>query len=121
MARTALAVQSIPQFGAALDDVVFTAADAANNHEFINDGRTMLLMKNDSGGPLTADVIGVANTRTANRTSAETMTAGASDICIAGPFEQSAFNQALDGGGSGVFVDLSTDTSLSFAVVKFFK
>ena len=117
MARTSVTVQTTPRFGASLDDVTFTAGDAANDHEFVNDGNTLLLMKNTDASGKTATIPIVQNSRSLNKSGlTQTLTAsgGGSEICIAGPFDPDIFNQT----GGVVHVDLTDDTGVSFAAVK---
>jgi hypothetical protein len=116
MARTALAVQTAGPHGAVLDDITFTAADATNDHEFVNSGREVLLMKNDDASPHTATVVSVTDER--GRTGDETITCGASDICIVPFLDPSVWNQRATADKGKVFVDLTVDTSVSFAVVR---
>jgi len=113
MARTAITVQAMAAHGGGKDDIAWTAADATNDHEFLNTGRELVLMKNDSAGALTATLVSVADEY--GRTGDKTITTGASDISIFGPFPPSKFNQA----GGLMHIDLTDDTSLSFAVVQF--
>jgi len=115
MARTNIPIQSIPNYGESLDDISWTAADDTNDHSFVNNGNTLLLYKNGDSGSHTADVIAPAGIKTYNEAVAKTMTCGAGDICIAGPFDKSTFNQS-DG---TVNVDLTDDTSSYFACVQF--
>lgn len=114
MPRTALTVQKVPAFGGSIANLAFTAADAANNHEFVNDGRSVLVIKNDDAAPKTVDVIGVASSSTFNRTGDEQVVVPANQIGFAGPFPSQGFRQS-DG---TVHVDIAADTSLSFAVVS---
>lgn len=117
MARTSLTVQSTTAFGGGIDDVTFTAADATNDHSFLNTGRTFLIMKNDDASPHTATIPGVANSRTFNAAPSVTLTCGAGEICFYGPFLPNAFNQT-DG---VVHLDVAggQDTSVSFAAVTY--
>ena len=113
MARTALTVQTIPANGVSLDDIAMTAGDATNDHEYLNDGTVFVLMKNADASPHTATLISVADEY--GRTEDETMTCAAGESCIAGPFKPRNWNQA----GGLMHVDLTVDTSVSFAVLKF--
>lgn len=103
-----------PALGGGIDDIgsLATAGDDVNNMDFINDGKTRIVFINDSGGPLTADVISVACSH--GRTSNVTMTAAAGDQCIYGPFPQGEFNQS-----DGVCeIELADDTSVSFLALR---
>jgi len=114
MGRTAIPVQSIPAFGGALEDVSWTAADAANDHEFVNNGRTLLAILNTGAAPKTVTVVGVANIRTFNvAPSLDVDTTNAKQSYV-GPFPMDAFNQS-DG---KMHVDLADDTGLAFAAVS---
>lgn len=110
MPRTAIPITTNPALGGGVDSVAAsaTAGDQANNHEFINNGKTRILMINGSGGPLTATVISKSCSH--GRTLDVTMTAAAGDSSIYGPFPQGEFNQT----GGLVNIDLADDTSISF-------
>ncbi len=116
MPRTAIAVQVAGPNGLALDDITFSAADATNDHEFVNSGREILLMKNDSGGALTADAKSVIDEHA--RLGDQTLTAAAANISMAGPFSPAVWNQRAAADAGKVFVDLTVDTSLTFAVIQ---
>jgi len=115
MPRTAIAVQNIPAFGSGINDVVMSAADAVNDHSFINDGKTFLIMKNTDPAAKTATIVSVADE--SNRTGDQTVTCagGGSEICLYGPFKPRDWNQS-DG---TISLDLTVATGVTFAVVKF--
>jgi hypothetical protein len=111
MARTALTPQNIAVAGLAPS---FSAGDAANGHEFANDGATFLEVKNAGGSPITVTLLtpytyqGVAIT---DPTVSVPATTG--DRMI-GPFPTTVFNTA---GGLMQF-DLSGATSVTVAVFR---
>jgi len=114
MARTAITVQTIPAYGNPLEDISWTAADATNDHQFVNDGRSLLLIKNGHTSPITTTVVGVANIRTYNAAPSIDIATTNAKESIAGPFPTDAFNQA----GGIVHIDLTADTNLELAVVS---
>lgn len=118
MARTALTVQVIPRHGKAIDELTFTAADATNDHEFVNDGQTLLLVKNQHSSAQAVTIVSVADPFGREEDTTMSVDAGNVDpkVGIAGPFSPSLFNQA----GGLVHVDITDDTALEFAAVKFF-
>lgn len=112
MARTALTVQEIGIHGGSIDAITWTAGDATNDHEFVNDGKTLLLVK-DSTGSQTVTIQSVEDPFGREEDTVITTTAG--EQSIAGPFSKALFNQS-DG---VVHVDLATDTGISLAAVRF--
>ncbi len=110
--RTDIPVQAIG-FLSALNPVSTTAGDAANNHSFVNDGKTLLYMANGEAALKTATIVSVADPY--GRTGDLTMAVVFNDFAIAGPFIPTVFNQA----GGLVNVDLDVDTSVTFAAVSF--
>lgn len=115
MPRTAIPVTTIPANGATLDDLRAggTAGDAANDHEFINDGQSLLMVINESASSEAITVLSIACSH--GRTLNITMTPNLDDQAIAGPFPKGQFNQS-DG---TVHVDLVDDTSITFRVLKY--
>jgi 3-oxoacyl-ACP reductase-like protein len=113
MARTAITVQEIGAHGGKVEDITWTSADETNNHEFVNTGRELVLVKNGSEGSLDVTVDSVADEY--GREGDVTISTGASEESIAGPFPTHLFNQS-DG---KVHIDLTDDTSLTLAVVRF--
>ncbi len=114
MARTAIAVQSIAAYGGELEDITWTAGDAANDHEFVHPGGTVIvLFKNGHTAPIDAVIKGVASPRTFNR---------ATDVTVSTTnAEESAFacpDKGFDQGSGVVHIDLTTDTNFEIAVIK---
>jgi hypothetical protein len=105
MARSALTVQTISLSGVTPS----YAAANVDGHEFTNDGKTFLQVKNTSGSPITvtlqtpATVDGVA---LADPTVSVPATTGDKMI---GPFPTRAFNQS----GGVVYVDFSAVTNVT--------
>lgn len=114
MARTNIPVQEVPLHGAALDDVSFTAADATNDHEFVNTGREILVMNNGDASQRTATVVSVADEN--GRTGDQDLAPAAGEISVAGPFPTSLWNSTL----GKVYVNLSPgeDANVTFAVLR---
>lgn len=112
MARTAITVQTIGIHGGAINSITWSAGDAANDHEFVNDGQTLLLVK-DATGSQAVTVVSVDDPFGRSEDTAITTAAGG--ISIAGPFSKALFNQS-DG---TVHVDLTTATDLYVAAVRF--
>jgi hypothetical protein len=111
MPRTAIPVQTLGATTLELEDVAFTAADAANDHEFENNGRSFLIVKNDSGGPQTTTIV---SQKTELRGSPnKSIVTAASKISVSALLPTDIFNTA-----GKVNVDLTADTSISYAVVS---
>jgi hypothetical protein len=111
MTRGTLSVQEIALAGTTPS---YSAGDAANGHQFVNDGQTFLHVKNTGGGACTvtlttpATIGGVA---LADPTVSVPMTSGDKMI---GPFDPSLFNNA----GGLLYVDLSTSSGVTLAAIK---
>ena len=93
---------------------------------FRNDGggEVFLVFKNDDVAVKAADLIIKQNARSLNKSGQlQTMSASAGEQCIAGPFDADIFTQpeqSPDPGGV-VYVDLTDDTSVSFAALRFIR
>lgn len=118
MPRTSIAVQTMDAFGGNIDDITFTAADAANNMEFTHPGRDcFVIVLNEHSGAQTVDLIGVASSKTFNR---------ATDITLTVPIGSTTPQVGIQAvppvgftqSGGTVHLDISDDTSLSLAVVE---
>lgn len=115
MARTNIPVQPIP-IGTWYDaEVTWTSADDVNDHDFENTGNEILLVKNDSAGALDTTVVSVADKN--GRSGDLTISTGASKISSAGPFPPGLWNSE----SGKMYVNLTDDTSMSYAVIRFFK
>lgn len=116
MARDTLAPQSIGSRGSAKEDITFTAFVAANDMQFANTGRELLLVKNDgTSGAQSVAVLTPTDPWGRTRPATTTIDTGQDDVSIAGPFDPAVFNQS-DG---NIYIDGATEDSLSLAVVKF--
>ena len=114
MARTAIAVQEIAYLGSGA--INFSAADATNGMMFPNDGRTVLLVKNDGTSAITATVVSVADEY--GRTGDIAPTVAAGEIRIIGPLRSGLFNQKNGADQGKVYVNFSADTNVKVAAVR---
>jgi hypothetical protein len=90
MPRTAIALQDVtakPRSAV----VTLTVVDAVNNNMFLNDGRTLIIVRNPTGGTLSITFVSVADSE--GRTGDLTRALLASEVWVAGPFPQNAWNQ----------------------------
>jgi hypothetical protein len=85
MARTVLTVQTLGAFGGTTDGVTWTVGNA-DGHEFTNDGRTVVLIKNLAAAIQTGTIKGIASSRTFQRTG---------DVTMAVPDGTGATNEAV--------------------------
>lgn len=111
MARTSLTVQDL---GLAGITPAYTAGDAVNDHEFINDGRCYLHVKNNGAGSCVVTVqtpAKVGGLDIAEVTVTVPATTGDKKI---GPFKTDLFNQA----GGLVYVDLDIDTGVTLGAFR---
>ena len=120
MARTALTVQEIGANGGELEDIAFTAGDAANDHEFVNTGKELVIVNLVAGvaGALTVTPIAPADPYGRSVSAGDRdITTAAGEISIAGPFDPTVFNSS----GNLMYLDLTDATNLTFAVVRYKK
>jgi hypothetical protein len=91
MPRTAIAVQDVstqPPFAAS---ITLTTVDAVNNMMLPNDGKTVLLIQNPTGGSLAITVVSVADEF--NRLGDLSVGLAAGGLASYGPFPLTAWNQ----------------------------
>jgi hypothetical protein len=114
MPRTALAIVDIASQGG-IANVSFAAADFANGNMFDNDGNTILLAKNPTGGTITMTVRAVADEagRTVDLALLIPLTSGQA---IVGPLRGAWWNQRVTDAGK-VYVDWSA-TGCTVAVLR---
>lgn len=91
MARTALTVTDVPLNGQ-VDPVSFDNGDAANDHVLNNDGKTVVILDNDTAGAASVTVVSVADE--AGRTGDITVSLASGDTAFVGPFPGRWWNQA---------------------------
>lgn len=116
MTRVAIPVQVMGRNGGGIDNVTGTAADAANDHYFLNSGRELLVMRCTDGTQKVATVVSVADAH--GRTGDKTITCPATTgLSIYGPFAPGLFGQRGADRGK-VHVDLVAATGVTFAVVQ---
>lgn len=112
MSRTQITVQKIGR-DFELEDMTLTAADAANNMYFENDGKTLLFIKNGHTGSL--DVVVACAGCSHNLSEDLTVSTTNAKESFAGPFEKDVWNQS----GGTVNLDIATDTNLELAAISF--
>jgi hypothetical protein len=112
MARTNIPIEEIPANGGSLE-ITGIAGDATNDHSFVNDGRTLLYVKNGDVSAKQATVVSVSDQF--GRTGDEVLSVTAGETALFGPFLPAIWNQA----GGVVNVDLDADTSVEVAAVRY--
>lgn len=120
MARTLIAANENAAHGGGINNLTFTAADAANDHYFPNNGKVRLLARCLDASPHTVTIVSVTDSY--GRDGDITLTvpaavAGVPGIAYAGPFDPGLFSQRGADDLGNVHVDLTDDTDLAFAVV----
>lgn len=111
MARTAITINEIPFQGSLL--LTGVAGDATNNHQFDNDGNTLLLVENTDAAAKSVTIQSVDDPF--GRSENIALTVAQNTIYAAGPFIPSIWNQP----GRTMFVDLDADTGVTFWAVRF--
>lgn len=116
MPRTAIPVTDMAGTpggdGAVLNNPSFTAADAANGMDFVNDGRVHLVVKNDDASQKQVTIVAVADQ--AGRATDEVVTIAAGQEAHFGRKHPRWWNQS-DG---KVQVDFDADTSVTVLAVR---
>jgi hypothetical protein len=115
MARTSIPVQQLAAFGEGDENVTFTSADAANDHSFVLRGDELLIVKNDDAAGKDITFVAPSDSYSRSRGAGDNdKTVPASSIGVFGEFDPSVYRQS-DG---TMHIDITADTSLSFAVVR---
>ena len=112
MPRTNIPIQIKPANGGEIDVVAFTAADQANGMEFVNDGRTTLMVLNGDASPHTATIASIKCSH--GRLGDATIVVTAGDQGDGGPYPTDLFQQS----GGLVHVDFDADTSVTVACIR---
>ena len=87
----ALSVASLGTFSTGIGDIGLTAA-AGGGDTFANDGQTLFVAANGSGGAIVITVTGVAGAKTYNYAIPKTRSATAGKTTIMGPFPVAVFS-----------------------------
>lgn len=114
MARTQIALTSVAS--AKEGAITFTAADAANGMYFVNDGRTVLIVKNADAATHTATVRSVPDPYGRTGDIAAATAAGATNVV--GLLPTGLFNQTAAGSLGEVNVDFDASTSVTVAAIQ---
>lgn len=108
MARAAITVNQIAAGPDLNKAITWTNGDAAEDHTMANDGRTLLIVNNTSGGAAIVQVVSVADPRTGRSgdigDGSATVSIANGEVRIFGPFPPELFNQA------GNVINVNTDT-----------
>ena len=114
MARTELTVQEINfQKGEA---IVGIAGDAANNHVFVNDGKTLLYVKNAGGGAVLVTIVSVKDSL--GRLQDEVLSVAAGEEAIFAPTRKGGWSQKSGVDQGKTLVDIDVDTSVTLAALR---
>lgn len=110
----ALTVTTLEQFGEGADDVGFEAVDAGLSDTIPDDGQTVVLVRNTSGGAITGTVTMQANARTYNEAGTKVITVAATTgQGVIGPFRRGVF-----GSGGNVTITWSASAGVTAAALK---
>lgn len=110
MARTAITVTEVSTVSAA-NPLAFDTGDSTNDMEFINDGKTWLLIDNDTGGAAVITIpVAAASEDVGFSDTSYTISAG--DFVAIPPFEVSNYNQ------SGGVVHVNMDANVKIIAVR---
>ncbi len=109
-----LPVQTLPLNGS-LADLVYTAVDAGLTDTFVNDGKTIAIVKNGDAGGHTCTPTVVKDSGAMIAETGAAITIGASKESVLGPFDRATYNGPASGAVSLVF---DSDTSMSVAIIS---
>lgn len=93
------------------------AADSANGMMFVNDGSSVLIVKNDDGA-LTPTVTIVAVPDDAGRAVNYTQVMAITSTQVFGPFRNAWWNQTIGNAGF-VYVNFTDDTNVSVGIINY--
>lgn len=116
MARTDIPVETVAPFALSSGNFADTAADATNDHEMDNDGKTLLYINNGGGSTCNVTIKRPAGRGSYNN--AYDLTAVAvltTETRVFGPFPPEVFNNS----SGKVDIDIDFDTSVTFTAVSF--
>ena len=113
MPRINVPITDVPFQGSLVDIAAGgVAGDATNEHEMLNDGKTLVVIENGGVGVATATIVSVADNL--GRFGDEVIPVPAGKTATAGPFNTSAWNQS----GALLHIDLDIDTDVVVAGVR---
>lgn len=113
MARSALAVQTVTITGL---NPSFTAANV-DGHSIVNDGRTVLYVKNGGAGSVNV-TIQTPGSVDGNAIADRVVAVPAGEDRIIGPFAPRVYNQQSGADAHAVYVDFSAVTSVTVAALR---
>lgn len=108
MARTAIAITDATTQPPNVQ-ISTVASDNVNGNMFLNDGRTILLALNSSGGALTITIASIADKYGRSDTALTTLSIPAGVFKFFGPFPQSVWNQ-LGADIGNIYVNTAAST-----------
>ena len=114
MPRTEITVQTVGKNSNA--ELTFAAMDQSNGMMFINDGKTVLVVKNDDASPHELTVVSTGDP-VYGRTGDIVKSVLAGDLEIVGALPQAGWNQTSTNVGK-VHVDVDGDTSMLVAAAS---
>ena len=111
MARTAVTITNISAQGGSID-VPTQAADATNDMDMVNDGRTIFEVFNDSAGVVNVTIVSVADPY--GRTQNLALAIAATKKAFVGPLLPAIWSQA----GGKVNIDFDVDTTITVRAIR---
>lgn len=123
MPRVNIPLVTIPQYSSGAGGAIAlsaVAADAANDHDFVNDGRTFLVFQNTVAGATAATIVSTPDENGRLGDIAVTIpayvSASQNSIVVAGPFAPILFNQ---NSGTRINVDLAGAVTTFLSAFRF--
>ena len=117
MPRTALTVNDLPF--STITQLTTETADAANDHAFVNDGRTIIVVYNGGVGAVEVTVVEQAEPRFGRSNATGTQqSVAAGALAIIGPLDPAGYNIKSGADAGKVYIDLDSDTSVELAAYR---
>ena len=107
---------TVQESARAANDLTFAAATVTTGDKWVNTGREMLLVKNDSGGSVNVTIQTPAVNDGDLAISDRVIAVGAGEIALLGPFERGLYSNPADSYKATVICSSVTDVTL--AVIK---
>ena len=117
MARTNIPITELPFSG--ITQLSWTAGDATNDHVFINDGNTIIIVKNGGGGAVQVTVVEQPEPLLGRSSATGTqLSVDAGEEAVIGPLAAAGYNIKSGDDVGKVYIDLDVDASVELVACR---